>query len=730
MDDSNNNSLTLFCLVDGEATTTAFSIKTSSNNTVYDLKNHIKAKKYNDFSGTDANNLTLWCVTVPNDNLSSAIMADTLDDKTKLNNPRTRLSRLFSESPNDNTYILVQQPPPKLDWPVNKKIRIRFAEGWKKYTASDGKVVELPPFWIDSLASAKFDPNPRTAFDHLKNDLRAGDAVNVPSMGQIPKGSGLYGQCRRLFITEQMLELWEDMRGDKERTYKRFLSGPMGVGKSYLSYFLAAKAYAEGWLVLYISDAAVLYGNEPRSALEVIDRFLALNKDILTGAELEMLLNDYNGTHDVSRNAISVIFETLLLSRDRKTLLLVDENRLLFERKSDTPNKFNSLKWLSSYHWWGEKAKGSRVVFTGTVLTKHEMEILDESWEPGLVAFVGPLSKHVFSKLLDTHPRLAAPDIREEVTAITNCVPRELMYLSADIECFPDPVTMDNLRQWEKCRTRNFGVLANRFYKDCTPFRMERFYKALLQMFLGSTSSADFDWDFIDQSLIYRSKDVGKVGTQHHILCRPAQKVLLELFMTFPLHEAIKKRTCDDSLSGDQFKEALYRQLIFINKPIEFDATDLDGKNHTLILLNFQHCDTIQYQQWSLGLGFDNVLARACKGYPRFDFMLGPMLILASVSDFGNHNMGSSDIREAFNVRDDNGVNQIEHYLNDLYGPAHYAEIEDNRFVVTRDGVPVPGFRIVYICGSPGYPAHRDWANKLPDVLHITLEGLLKNLFL
>ncbi|KAG0036088.1 hypothetical protein BGZ89_008457, partial [Linnemannia elongata] len=117
-----------------------------------------------------------------------------------------------------------------LELPVNKKIRI--TEGWRRYTASDGTAVDLPPSWINILASTEFVPEPRAAFDHLKDDLRAGDAIIAPSMGQTPKEFGRHGQDRRLFVTEQMLELWEDMRGDQEFTYRRVLSGPMGVGKS------------------------------------------------------------------------------------------------------------------------------------------------------------------------------------------------------------------------------------------------------------------------------------------------------------------------------------------------------------------------------------------------------------------------------------------------------------------------------------------------------------------
>ncbi|KAG0054491.1 hypothetical protein BGZ89_002631, partial [Linnemannia elongata] len=226
----NNNPLTLFCLVDGEATSQAFPVEIESTKTTGNLKQRIKTEKTPRLDDVASGELTLWRVSIPDDNLSSNVKVDALDGKTQLNNPRTQLSKLFPASPDANTYILVQRPQPEPDLPVNKKIRI--TEGWRQYTASDGKVVDLPSSWIGILANTKFEPKPRAAFDHLKDNLRVGDAIIVPSMGQTPKMFGRHDQGHRLFVTEQMLELWEDMRGHQEFTCRRVLSGPMGVGKS------------------------------------------------------------------------------------------------------------------------------------------------------------------------------------------------------------------------------------------------------------------------------------------------------------------------------------------------------------------------------------------------------------------------------------------------------------------------------------------------------------------
>ncbi|KAF9128897.1 hypothetical protein BGX30_014154 [Mortierella sp. GBA39] len=551
---------------------------------------------------------------------------------------------------------------PLQSW-IFRQIRICIADDWMKHTASDGKIVDLPPSLIDIFASTKFLPEARAALDHLKGNLQAGDAIIVPSIGQLPKNFGLYGQGHKLFVTEQMLELWDEMHCDQEFTYRRILSGPMGVGKSHLSYFLAARAYAERWLVFYISDAGELdKDTQEEAVLQVIKRFLALNKDILTGAELERLANDYNGIYNIVSNALSVIFYPLLKSRDQKTLLLVDEHGMLFEKEPYVPDKFKSLVPLSSYHWWGEDAKGSRVVFTDISHDKCEMTILDDCYR---------YRSNVFSKLPGTYPRLAAPVIREEVTAITNRVPRELVYLSANVAHILDLISLDDLQH-------------------CRQFMKEGIYRDLLRTFFVSTNESHFDGDFMDLGLTYRSKVIGQIKTHNDIICRLAQKALLELFATLPLLEGNKRRLYDISLGGDQFKTTLCHQFICTTKPIVLDTTDLKGGNSNTISLDFSLCETLQVGKDSLGSCHENVLTRSYEGYPRFDFILRPMFIQVSHRDFGQHNMGSANLSMAFDDRDNKGTNQIERHLNDMY---------------------------------------RDLANKLPDVRHIKLEELTKNLF-
>ncbi|KAF9294962.1 hypothetical protein BGZ74_011026 [Mortierella antarctica] len=733
----------LFCLLDGESTSNAFPVVIESSETVGELKERIKAKKTSVFHDVDADHLTLWCVSIPDpddddDNKNDVhIHVDNMPDKGRTKLKATHeLSDIFQKKPAKRTiHIIVKRPPQKLELSFYKKARIRNTDDWKEYTASDGETVNLSPLLINILRSDEFAPAPRSEFGHLKNanNLRAGVAISMPSMGQIPKSFADGDENHEFFITEQMLQLWEDMRGDKRSTYRRVLSGPMGVGKSYLSYFLAAKAYVEGWLVLYVSDAGLLdMLYEDESALQLLKLFLALNKDILTGTELKMLVNDSDGTGDISTRALSVIFGTLLKTSERKTLLLVDEHGKLFENDPHVPQKFRSLVPLSSYHWWGEDAKGSRVIFTGAAHGKFEMTILEPSYRSKSLVFVGPLSTTVFSNLLDTYPHLVQSDIKAKVTQITNCVPRELVNLAESVKDVSGPVSKDHLEQWTEHRAQYFSTIAREYCRHLDLAAKDRFHNALLHMFIGATCMLGFERDFFDLGLIYRSKDVTQIGTRCHILCRPAQNALRDLFKMLPLPAATRTRICNGNLERTDFEVALCHQLMCTDEQVELKATDLNGKKPTTIKLKLDNCETLRQGDYSLGPGHDDTLIRCYKGYPRFDFILGRMFIQVSIRDFDRHNSGSAEIDKAFNPQDTTGRNQIEKYLDGAYGSGHraYVDARTKRFVVTmEDDDTNENVRIVYIRGSPGKPNHCELVKRFPDILHVSFEELKQGLF-
>ncbi|KAG0276645.1 hypothetical protein BGZ95_007258 [Linnemannia exigua] len=62
-----HNLLTLFCIVEGEALSRTFPVEIESSKAIGDLKKLIKTEKANDFQDVDADKLTLWRVSIPDD---------------------------------------------------------------------------------------------------------------------------------------------------------------------------------------------------------------------------------------------------------------------------------------------------------------------------------------------------------------------------------------------------------------------------------------------------------------------------------------------------------------------------------------------------------------------------------------------------------------------------------------------------------------------------------------
>src|SRR5688572_21825615 len=127
------------------------------------------------------------------------------------------------------------------------------------YTAADNVSLKLPPVIINMLMGNRFDPDSRSEFTQMLNGVEAGSQIKIKNLGQRPKHFAEGDQGTQFIITELMIDVWRKLdSNDCIHSIKRILSGPFGVGKSYLAWFLAAMAYASGWLTLYIADVSIL----------------------------------------------------------------------------------------------------------------------------------------------------------------------------------------------------------------------------------------------------------------------------------------------------------------------------------------------------------------------------------------------------------------------------------------------------------------------------------------
>ncbi|KAF9944722.1 hypothetical protein BGZ70_004397, partial [Mortierella alpina] len=107
------NKTTLFCLVEGETLSRAFSVKFLPDGNVDDLKELIKLRKAPRFDDLAADELNLWKVSIPIvADKHKMITLDTTDIKDELD-PRDDISAVFGgEPPKKSDIILVQRPSP------------------------------------------------------------------------------------------------------------------------------------------------------------------------------------------------------------------------------------------------------------------------------------------------------------------------------------------------------------------------------------------------------------------------------------------------------------------------------------------------------------------------------------------------------------------------------------------------------------------------------------------
>jgi len=188
-----------------------------------------------------------------------------------------------------------------------------------------------------------------------------------------------------------------------------------------------------------------------------------------------------------------------------------------------------------------------------------------------------------------------------------------------------------------------------------------------------------------------------------------------------------------DRLSGEAFEELIFFQLIKHGEiGVTMSTCDLVGKARTPITIRFLHYLVLGPKQLSPGRNAENWLIRGFAGYPRFDFMIGYTFIQVSISSFTDHeSKESTKISKAFEkLPDFGGKNQIEFYLDETFGPGHAAVIDSTSraFLLSRGGVTVPEFKIVYVT-SQGKPNHTGKVKEYPSILYVSIDELKANLF-
>ncbi|ORY98261.1 hypothetical protein BCR41DRAFT_415753 [Lobosporangium transversale] len=636
---------------------------------------------------------------------------------------------------------------------------------WKRHIAADGEPVDLPLHILDLIENNKYAPEPRTKFQSLLT-VKGGDRITSMDLGQSPKFFAKGYQGREFFVTEQMMKLWNELE-NSEWSVQKCLSGPMGVGKSYISWFLVAKAYAHGWPVLYIADASKLSNCDTKTAASklICQIFLSINKDILTASELKEMVA-IETSKDPYVNSATCIFAELLQSRSQKALFVVDEHGALFpESSKSAPERFPFLGPLQTFNSWNN-SNNARVVFSSTV--RFAKLILRDASH--YVEYVGPMSPDIFNKLLDViidnrYPtgRQHLNELRGEIQKATGCVPRELnIFFGEDIEGIE--LTANGIKQrlkdYEEDRKEQFLEILKNCYSKIEPIFQPTTRQALVDVFLQSKdhTGPPLDWRFYHFGIMYEYRNKGRSMIMKRPITPASEAALLGLYRLCPLPNDYICAARQNILQPAQFSDVFFQKLIKQNNII-FKSTNLAGKEEQLLELRVDGFEHLQDPPKRFGDEGKNILIHGGE-LPRFDFILGYTFIQVSISNFQKHNEGTAAIDLAFTDRKySNGRNQIEYFLDYTYGGTHRAEMEitevtkktqakntgegksviDKRdFKVTRDGVLCPDFMILYIRGKNDFddkgnevhrPNHTGKVQEYPQIRHVCWDEAKRSLF-
>ncbi|KAF9432498.1 hypothetical protein BGZ76_010705 [Entomortierella beljakovae] len=153
-------------------------------------------------------------------------------------------------------------------------------------------------------------------------------------------------------------------------------------------------------------------------------------------------------------------------------------------------------------------------------------------------------------------------------------------------------------------------------------------------------------------------------------------------------------------LSIHEFEEECLWKLLR-EKTMSIVVKTLKGERQQSIVIKFNRIDHLLEDQYSLDPGCQESLVRCVTGYPVFDFIVKRVFIQISIDTFKIHNTGTNQIDNAFVrpfMNDPQNRNQIEIYLDSVYGSGHQAIIDQSRkFIVTQNGIPVEDFHIVFV---------------------------------
>ena len=571
---------------------------------------------------------------------------------------------------------------------------------------------------------------------------------------------------------------------------RQVLCGPMGMGKSFICWALAAMNYALGRRVLYIGDAGEWMDvPSERHVRYLINVYLSLNSDLLEASVINQLQSP---TCDWG------YFREILRDQAVPTAVIVDEHSAIvpkFEYWQAHEAGSDLHCWVSSFihlNIW-EGAFNTVVLFCGSSHGAFELKYMKNGMQ-SFKRYLVPVTEQEATLMMKLegvpHDFLQNQSLVQLLLTVTNRVPREISHFAkflqrpvADyssshgaspakeskykqqVKEISNPSSKATKRSATASSSSSSSSLAvmqsatNQSYqgaiqsfidwrKDQIEQEASKYYMGLqdedlrknyVDSLAGLFSRSSFPhgggdtYGFFDLGLCYRYHHPTMLGLVVRPLCFAATAGLLQSYHNHSqcgsLYEKIGRM---NTLKGEDFEDLVWH-LITRDGVVNSNSIPcyyLNGKPAALLQFDWSDFYTLEEDDPPLVFRDQNILYRCPPGFPRWDFLAHNVLIQVSKSTFDKHNTGSADISKSFQ----NDAFEIIHLLNRLHSGAHSwvkKELKHKGETIVqhelqRDGESITDFHIVYVTLSK--PNHPILFKEFPFLRVIAAEEVWNRL--
>jgi len=407
-----------------------------------------------------------------------------------------------------------------------------------------------------------YDGNPPSHFlDDLENTF-----VPLPDLLVYPKDFNPSEALISTLLTPQRVEILRHFAqmvhlGEPHKANDRpelgiILSGPHGVGKSFMSYILACTAYVNGCILVYIPFAGVIRNEEAcyRQFFEVI---LSYNAPLLASIRCQrdptQTLLDL-ACQEPTEQAFDHLVEELQRATAVPVIFIMDEHNELYKGSLQHKHPDIFRDWTTSTRI----LNGARLlpILSGSAHSKFETRLQTsmQRWKISLK----PMSWESTQQLMKPGGPFCLPDRlkgkdREnefECFSINGGCPREMAKCIEYLRENPN----HQLEDWRNFRAIDLEGEAKNFVSKLPSGDLVR-YLSFISHFYNTVHPPNVPGAFFDAGLMYYD------GFRYMPICQAAADALLELFKrdsTITLQQVL---AADSTKKGQLLQDWLKRVL-------------------------------------------------------------------------------------------------------------------------------------------------------------------------